>query len=32
VMGFQLEVLRIIEKLQKTLPDMLSLYKELLRP
>jgi hypothetical protein len=32
VMGLQLEVLRIIEKLQKTLPDMLSFYKELLRP
>lgn len=27
--GFQSEVLRIIEKLQKTLPDMLSFYKEL---
>lgn len=28
-MGFQGEVLRIIEKLRKTLPDMLSFYKEL---
>jgi hypothetical protein len=28
-MGFQREVLRIVEKLWKTLPDMLSLYKEL---
>ncbi len=28
-MGFQREVLRIVEKLRKTLPDMLSFYKEL---
>jgi hypothetical protein len=28
-MGFQREVLRLIEKLRKTLPDMLNFYKEL---
>jgi hypothetical protein len=28
-MGFQREVLRLIEKLRRTLPNMLSFYKEL---